>query len=106
MKKVKILSRSLWHLKRKSLFKTPNINIVKKAKWACHYCGRYGHLKPYCYRLHGYPETTSKAPIRKARKSTKKAWRVKGMESAQIAHTSLKVSSKEDWYFDSGCSRH
>ena len=23
-----------------------------------------------------------------------------------IAHTSLRVSSKEDWYFDSGCSRH
>src|ERR1044072_126723 len=27
-------------------------------------------------------------------------------ESARIAHTFLKVSSKEDWYFDSGCSRH
>src|ERR1044072_2836804 len=80
--------------------------IVKKARWVCHYCGRYGHLKPYCYRLHGYPETTSKAPIHKARKSAKKAWRVKGMESAQIAYTSLKVSSEEDWYFDSGCSRH
>jgi len=23
-----------------------------------------------------------------------------------IAHTSLRASSKEDWYFDSGCSRH
>src|ERR1044072_3068194 len=26
--------------------------------------------------------------------------------TALIAHTSLRVSSKEDWYFDSGCSRH
>src|SRR3954463_7367962 len=25
---------------------------------------------------------------------------------ALIAHTSLRVSAKEDWYFDSGCSRH
>ena len=24
---------------------------------------------------------------------------------ALIAHTSLRVSSQEDWYFDSGCSR-
>jgi hypothetical protein len=23
-----------------------------------------------------------------------------------IAHTSLRVSSKDDWYFDSGCSKH
>ena len=23
-----------------------------------------------------------------------------------IAHTSLRASSREDWYFDSGCSRH
>ena len=23
-----------------------------------------------------------------------------------IAHTSLRVSTKDDWYFDSGCSRH
>lgn len=23
-----------------------------------------------------------------------------------ICHNSLRVSSREDWYFDSGCSRH
>src|ERR1044072_9231966 len=37
---------------------------------------------------------------------TRKKWRIKKKESAQIAHTSLRVSSKEDCYFDSGCSRH
>ncbi|CAJ2670589.1 unnamed protein product [Trifolium pratense] len=26
--------------------------------------------------------------------------------TALIAHTSLRASSREDWYFDSGCSRH
>ena len=25
---------------------------------------------------------------------------------ALITHTSLRVSAKEDWYFDSGCSKH
>src|ERR1044072_7907454 len=83
-----------------------NQTTVKKAKWVCHYCGRYGHIKPYCYRLHGYPDTTPKKVHLKTRQSVKKGWRVKVKETAQIAHTSLKVSSKEDWYFDSGCSRH
>ncbi|CAJ2661891.1 unnamed protein product [Trifolium pratense] len=27
-------------------------------------------------------------------------------EKSLIAHTSLRASSKEDWYFDSGCSKH
>src|ERR1044072_432774 len=36
----------------------------------------------------------------------RKKWRIKKEESAQIAHTSLRVSSEEDSYFDSGCSRH
>ncbi|KAI5390825.1 hypothetical protein KIW84_075927 [Lathyrus oleraceus] len=39
----------------------------KHQRWRCHYCGKFGHLKPFCYKL---------------------------------------VLSKEEWYFDSGCSRH
>jgi hypothetical protein len=34
----------------------------------------------------------------------KKEWRPKCV--GLIAHTSLRASSNEDWYFDSGCSRH
>src|ERR1043165_748628 len=31
-------------------------NTKKKfQRWRCHYCGRFGHIKPFCYRLHGYP---------------------------------------------------
>jgi hypothetical protein len=56
--------------------------------------------------LHGYPKAESKATIPKAKQSNQKVWRIKKTESALIAHTSLRVSSKEDWYFDSGCSRH
>ncbi|WJX40607.1 hypothetical protein P8452_28061 [Trifolium repens] len=33
-------------------------------------------------------------------------WKPKVSETAHIAHTSLRASSSEDWYFDSGCSRH
>jgi hypothetical protein len=24
--------------------------------WKCHYCGKYGHIKPFCYILYGYPK--------------------------------------------------
>jgi len=34
----------------------------------------------------------------------KKEWRPKCV--GLIAHTSLRASSSEDWYFDSGCFRH
>src|ERR1044072_6298704 len=35
MKKVKSLSRSLWHLKKKSLFKTPNIKLLSRRPDGC-----------------------------------------------------------------------
>ncbi|PNY10358.1 retrotransposon-related protein, partial [Trifolium pratense] len=47
--------------------------------------------------------------------NTKKEWKQKDEEQKEdtdtneaslIAHTSLKASSRDDWYFDSGCSRH
>ena len=37
---------------------------------------------------------------------TQKEWKPKAKVAAHIAHTSFRTSSKEDWYFDSGCSRH
>ncbi|KAK2369225.1 gag-protease polyprotein [Trifolium repens] len=37
---------------------------------------------------------------------SKKVWKPKATKVAQIAHTSFRASSREDWYFDSGCSRH
>jgi len=33
-------------------------------------------------------------------------WKPKVVGTILIAHTSLRASSREDWYFDNGCSRH
>ncbi|XP_058761387.1 uncharacterized protein LOC131634779 [Vicia villosa] len=33
-------------------------------------------------------------------------WTSRNVFSSLIAHTSLRFSTKDDWYFDSGCSRH
>src|ERR1044072_3162941 len=31
-------------------------NMKKKfQRWRCHYCGRFGHIKPFCFKLYGYP---------------------------------------------------
>ena len=30
----------------------------KFQRWRCHHCGRFGHIKVFCYRLHGYPNQT------------------------------------------------
>src|ERR1044072_5238622 len=84
----------------------PSVRSIKQSTWVCHYCGRSGHLRPYCYRLYGYPKVTSKAQVLNAKVHSKKEWKIKKEESALIAHISLRVSFKEDWYFDSGCSRH
>jgi hypothetical protein len=81
----------------------------RSRRWVCHHCGRKGHIRPFCFKLHGYPkwyqQGESEQPKPKA-PQTKKEWKPKSEEASLIAHTSLRVSSREDWYFDSGCSRH
>ena len=37
---------------------------------------------------------------------TRKVWKPKERHNFLIALTSLRDSTKEDWYSDSGCSRH
>ncbi|KAK2396121.1 gag-protease polyprotein [Trifolium repens] len=82
------------------------MNKRKSTSLKCHYCGKYGHIKSFCYKLYGYPKKKPqpKAYHRMAR--TKKEWKPKVNVAAHIAHTSFGVSYKEDWYFDSGCTRH
>jgi len=37
---------------------------------------------------------------------TRKEWTPKVVDTSVIAHTSLRASSTEDWYFGNGCCRH
>jgi hypothetical protein len=54
--------------------------------WVFHHCGRKGHIRPYCFKLHGYPEwfhqtgTTPKAP------NGRKDWKAKPDETGLVAH--------------------
>ena len=76
----------------------------KYQRWRCHHCGRFGHIKPFCFRLYGYPNQNPGVKPKSNRVPHTPQWKKKA--TALIAHTSLRVSAKEDWYFDSGCSKH
>ncbi|KAK2429756.1 putative mitochondrial protein [Trifolium repens] len=89
-------------------------NQRRYRRWVCHHCGKRGHIRPFCYKLHGYPNQEPKPNGVQEENAIKKEWRPKE-ENVRlpkeenvglIAHTSLRASSREDWYFDSGCSRH
>ncbi|GAU31624.1 hypothetical protein TSUD_63730 [Trifolium subterraneum] len=91
----------------------------KHRPWRCHYCGKKGHIRPFCYKLYGYPHEKQQT---KPKPVIQKEWKLKSENvtikpkvdedltenqvTGMIAHTSFRASSKEDWYFDSGCSRH
>lgn len=35
-----------------------------------------------------------------------KKWKVRADHCSQASYTSMKATTREDWYFDNGCSRH
>jgi hypothetical protein len=78
----------------------------RSCKWICHHCGKKGHIRPFCYKLNGYPNHRQKPKTSYGVGAGKKEWKPKSENVGLIAHTSLRASSREDWYFDSGCSRH
>jgi len=84
-----------------SMFKHPEEHQTKKKlkSWVCDHCKGKGHIRSYCFKLHGESKYFQQKPYQKG-------WNPKSINTGLIAHTSFRASSKEDWYFDSGCSRH
>jgi len=74
---------------------------AKFVPWKCHYCGRNGHIRPYCFELYGYPKQVIPP---KSNCVVTKEWRAKGINTCHIVQKPLRTSNI--WYFDSGCSRH
>lgn len=71
----------------------------KKSSWMFHHCGRYGHIRPFCSRLYGYPQSCNHPRLnkRKGKKTqAKKVWKSKEIITCLITHSSLRVSSRED----------
>lgn len=32
---------------------SPQVRNYQNSTWRCHHCGRFGHIRPYCYKLYG-----------------------------------------------------
>ena len=101
------------HIPRPHLKKLYSQN--RRAFNRCDHCGRSGHVMKECFKIHGYPQR-SRSPRKNEKKilvqqekyqetQVKKVWRPKE-DSKLKAHTCIRLSSYEDWYFDSGCSKH
>ncbi|KAK2444414.1 hypothetical protein QL285_015442 [Trifolium repens] len=45
--------------------------------WTCHYCGKKGHIKPFYYKLYGFPKRTVQPRNNYAVKKTMKVWKPK-----------------------------
>ncbi|KAK2356066.1 gag-protease polyprotein [Trifolium repens] len=101
------------HIPRPHLKKLYSQN--RRAFNRCDHCGRSGHVMKECFKIHGYPQR-SRSPRENEKKilvqqvkcqetQVKKVWRPKE-DSKLKAHTCIRLSSYEDWYFDSGCSKH
>ncbi|KAK2387055.1 gag-protease polyprotein [Trifolium repens] len=78
-------------------------NQRRYRRWVCHHCGKRGHIRPFCYKMYGYPDQKPQPNVVQKEEVIKKEWKPKGENVSLIAHTSLRASSREDWYFDSGC---
>ncbi|XP_062100847.1 uncharacterized protein LOC133806773 [Humulus lupulus] len=75
----------------------------------CHLCGKKGHIRPRCYKLNFYLSHLINISKDKAQVSLvgRKQWRPKNAHTkALVVHTSLLACNSDQWYFDSGCSRH
>jgi hypothetical protein len=91
----RIWSHSTPHQKHKGKFNA----------WKCHYCGKNGHIKPFCYKLYGYPK--KKSQTQPSRSKPKKMWkpkaseaahfRSKGSEAAQAKVHNVKTKPKKEW---------
>ncbi|XP_039146856.1 uncharacterized protein LOC120284120 [Dioscorea cayenensis subsp. rotundata] len=81
----------------------------KAKKWipTCHYCGVKGHIRPRCWKMKkdikGGKSMKQTLYTREKKKESKKIWVKK---EDLVGYSSIKKSSKDNWYFDSGCSRH
>ncbi|CAJ2662359.1 unnamed protein product [Trifolium pratense] len=49
----------------------------RRRNWRCHYCGRKGHIRPYCYKLYGYPKNFRSPAPKPENVKTKKEWKEK-----------------------------
>ncbi|WJX62338.1 hypothetical protein P8452_47343 [Trifolium repens] len=57
----------------------------KFTAWKCHYCGKNGHIKAFCYKLFGYPKKKPQAKTHHVKTKPKKEWKPKDVVSNPLS---------------------
>jgi len=75
----------------------------KTNNWVCHYCGKKGHIRPFCYALQRYKFQYQKATYHlkkhqlnsftQSGKRSYKEWRVKNSKKCNISFTTIQSST-------------
>ncbi|KAK2392554.1 gag-protease polyprotein [Trifolium repens] len=68
---------------------TPHVHNRPKSqrryrRWVCHHCGKKGHIRPFCFKLYGYPEPYQQAKPAPEVINVKKEWKPKDGSSILI----------------------
>jgi len=84
----------------------PEEHQSSKVEKTSPYCKKKGHIRPFCYKLYGFPQQHHQKIHKPKVTNVKKVWKPKADNMGLMAHISLRTSSREEWYFDSGYSRH
>ncbi|KAK2437534.1 hypothetical protein QL285_022413 [Trifolium repens] len=58
-------------------------------RWVCHHCGKKGHIRPFCFKLYGYPERYQQAKPAPEVINVKKEWKPKDGSSTLITKATL-----------------
>ncbi|XP_057803465.1 uncharacterized protein LOC131018777 [Salvia miltiorrhiza] len=97
--------------------KDPHKKSKKKKSYVCHYCFAPGHIKPHCVKYISdcavksvtqmfdcYQKNVSNTGRFDFSRLLDK--REQNETCNTVVYTSLNANISENWYFDSGCSRH
>lgn len=68
----------------------------KLLPWRCHYCGKIGHIKPFYFKMYGYPRNPTQPWTNQVVIKTRRDWIPKYAITSLIDHTSLRDSDRED----------
>ncbi|KAI3462099.1 hypothetical protein Pfo_018762 [Paulownia fortunei] len=123
--KITVAKLSIFDFGKKKIFQKPR---PKRYIAICHYCHISGHIHLKCFKLkndlwngkhvrtsffgqfehepNSASKHTPKIKIQLTNDFPRKIWIKKYDLRCNVANISLKASTCESWYFDSGCSRH
>jgi len=71
----------------------PQPRNKKKPPWIFHNCGRDGHIRPYCYKLYGYPQPHDQPKVSGKIVQARKDWKPKTPNSSLNVDKSVSVSA-------------